>query len=233
MSRPRSRMHVAKHRHRRDGDGMPEIILQEMEGLSLGEKRKPISATKAAGAPPRPRAGACSPPPSSMPRPGLPPWGPRSRAEASGVRQDLPRMPQDPLVLPHEALRGHGRVAPALSDGPFGLPAGRRHLLRRVPHRQRGEERGRDAEGSPQVRRCGPRARHLQPQGLRRLRRKRRRRRVLPPGRQGQARGRGPEGGNQGLRCIGAPPIIPTQPIHIRHSNVYRPARVTDSCTNV
>jgi transposase-like protein len=48
MSRPRSRMHVAKHRHRRDGDGMLEIILQEMEGLSLGEKREPINATKAA-----------------------------------------------------------------------------------------------------------------------------------------------------------------------------------------
>lgn len=48
MSRPRSRMHVAKHRHRRDGDGMLEIILQEMEGLSLGEKRELIDATKAA-----------------------------------------------------------------------------------------------------------------------------------------------------------------------------------------
>ena len=39
MSRPRPKMNVAKHQHRRDGDGMLDIILHEMEGLSLGEKR--------------------------------------------------------------------------------------------------------------------------------------------------------------------------------------------------
>ena len=50
MSRPRPRMNVAKHQHRRDGDGMLDIMLHEMEGLSLGEKRELICATKAAAA---------------------------------------------------------------------------------------------------------------------------------------------------------------------------------------
>lgn len=48
MSRPRPRMNVAKHQHRRDGDGMLDIILHEMEGLSLEEKRTLIDAMKAA-----------------------------------------------------------------------------------------------------------------------------------------------------------------------------------------
>ena len=115
MSRLRPKMNAAEHRHRRSGDGMLDIILHEMEGLSPGEKRGPIDATKAAaarelahaagdaapdacpwcgsspfirkghdrdgsqrrpcrgaGAPSRPRAGACPPPPSPMPRPGPP-----------------------------------------------------------------------------------------------------------------------------------------------------------------
>ena len=45
MSRPRPKMHVAKHQHPGDGDGMLEIILQEMEGLPR-EKRTLIDATK-------------------------------------------------------------------------------------------------------------------------------------------------------------------------------------------
>ena len=57
-------------------------------------------------------------------------------------------MSQDLLVLPHEALRGHGEVAPALSDGPLGLLAGRRHPPRRFPHGQQGEGQGRDAATS-------------------------------------------------------------------------------------
>ena len=48
MSRPRPKMNVAKHQHRRNWDGMLDIILHEMEGLSLEEKREPIDATKAA-----------------------------------------------------------------------------------------------------------------------------------------------------------------------------------------
>ena len=48
MSRLRPKMNVARHRHRRNGGGMLDIILHEMEGLSLGEKRELIDATKAA-----------------------------------------------------------------------------------------------------------------------------------------------------------------------------------------
>ena len=50
MSRLRPKMNVAKHRHQGNGDGMLDIMLHEMEGLSPEEKRKPIDATKAAAA---------------------------------------------------------------------------------------------------------------------------------------------------------------------------------------
>ena len=50
MSRLRPKMNAAKHRHRRNGDGMLDIMLREMEGLSPEEKRGPIDATKAAAA---------------------------------------------------------------------------------------------------------------------------------------------------------------------------------------
>ena len=50
MSHLRPKMNVARHRHRRNRDGTLDIMLHEMEGLSLEEKRELIDATKAAGA---------------------------------------------------------------------------------------------------------------------------------------------------------------------------------------
>lgn len=114
--------------------------------------------------------------------------------EPEGVRRGLPRVPPHLLVHAHEVLRGHGAIAPPVQDRALDVVAGRRHVSRRVPRGQRDEGRDRDAE----VGRTGTAAPSspggLQSQGLRRLRGQRRRGRVLPPGRQGEAHGRSADG---------------------------------------
>ena len=234
MSRPRSRMHVAKHRHRRDGDGMPEIILQEMEGLSLGEKRKPISATKAAGAPPRPRAGACSPPPSSMPRPGLPPWGARPGGWRAGGRGAGPRAPGAPGPAGCGAWgfwEGWGR--PFRTGRSGSRPVGGHIFDDSLTGSRAGSGAG--GRGRPPGT-AGGSARAASPPDRVRLGGRggcggRGRRQA----RWGPGPARGPAGGRRGTGGTGAsrPFFSSNDSIHIRHPNVWRPARDTDSGPNV
>ena len=79
MSRPRPNMNAAEHRHRRSGDGMLDIMLHEMEGLSPGEKRGPIDAAKAAAA--RELAHA-----AGMAEPSMPGASPASRFASPAAR---------------------------------------------------------------------------------------------------------------------------------------------------
>ena len=124
---------------------MLDIILHEMEGLSPGEKGGPIDATKAAAARGLAHAAGDAAPEacpwcgSSSIRKGHDRDGSQRRpcrgcgCTFSAKGRGLPRLPASLPALPHEALRGHGKIAPALSGRAFGLLAGRRDLSRRVP----------------------------------------------------------------------------------------------------
>ena len=93
---PPPKMNAAEHRHRRSGDGMLDIILHEMEGLSPEEKREPIDAAKAAAA--RELAHAAGMAEPSMPgaSPASRPASPAARpapARAAGARSLPPASP--------------------------------------------------------------------------------------------------------------------------------------------